>query len=205
MDATFARLGDAGVVVRSPLSLALHADLTRAPLVGVIESVPALNVLTVLYDPLRLHPADLEAHLRARLVRLTPRERGPGRVVELPVTYDGPDLAEVARLAGLSVAEVVALHAGAAYEVAFLGFLPGFAYLTGLPDALRLPRRGDPRERVAAGSVAIGGPWSGVYPLASPGGWHLLGRTNARLFDPRAGEPILLRPGDRLKFVEEGA
>jgi KipI family sensor histidine kinase inhibitor len=114
---------------------------------------------------------------------------------------EGPDLAAVASAAGLSEREAVALHAGAHYTVAFVGFSPGFPYLLGLPPALRLPRRQAPRPRVAAGSVAVAGPFAGIYPQATPGGWHLLGRTEATLFDPHREQPALLAAGDRVRFL----
>jgi len=201
MKVTFGRLGDAAVTLHATGAHALHADLEANPVDGMTESVPALDSVTVLYDPTRVTPDALEGQLRARLVRLTSAFTAAGRVVEVPIVYDGPDVENVARLACLSVRDVTDLHASVTYDVAFLGFLPGFAYLAGLPDALRLPRRATPRARVPAGSVAIGGPWSGVYPLDSPGGWHLLGRTPLRFFDPHANPPVLLRPGDRVRFT----
>jgi KipI family sensor histidine kinase inhibitor len=121
--------------------------------------------------------------------------------VDIPVVYDGPDLMDVAAAAGLDVEAVVRLHAGATYEVAFLGFAPGFAYLRGLPPALHLPRRATPRTRVDAGSVAIAAGWSAVYPTASPGGWHLLGRTTATLWDAMRDPPSLFVPGASVRFV----
>jgi KipI family sensor histidine kinase inhibitor len=126
------------------------------------------------------------------------------REIVIPVVYggaDGPDLAEVARHAGMTADEVVAAHSGAAYDVFFLGFQPGFAYLGGLPPALATPRRDTPRVRVPAGSVGIGGAQTGIYPAASPGGWNLIGRTAVTLFDPHADAPALLAPGDRVRFV----
>lgn len=127
--------------------------------------------------------------------------------VELPVEYDGPDLEEVAQLTGLGVGEVVALHTGTEFTVAFTGFAPGFAYLTGLPEVLQVPRRDAPRTRVAAGSVALGGTYSGVYPRESPGGWQLIGRLAADapvLWDETRAAPALLRPGMRVRFWDAG-
>jgi KipI family sensor histidine kinase inhibitor len=123
---------------------------------------------------------------------------------EVPVDYGGAagaDLGEVAERLGRTREEVVALHAGADYVVAFVGFSPGFPYLLGLPRELELPRRASPRPRVAAGAVAVAGPFAGIYPSATPGGWHLLGRTELGLFDPRATPPQRLAPGDRVRFV----
>lgn len=125
--------------------------------------------------------------------------------VELPVTYDGPDLDDVARLTGLATNEIVSLHTEAEFTVAFTGFAPGFAYLTGLPDALRVPRRDAPRTRVPTGAVALGGPYSGVYPRESPGGWQLIGQLAPwapTLWDERRESPALLRPGTRVRFVD---
>jgi len=127
---------------------------------------------------------------------------------EIPVDYGGAagdDLEEVASRTGLSPREVVALHAGATYVVAFVGFSPGFPYLLGLPRGLELPRRSSPRARVPRGAVAIAGPFAGVYPSATPGGWHLLGSTDAVLFDARRAPPNLLAPGDRVRFVPRSA
>jgi KipI family sensor histidine kinase inhibitor len=123
------------------------------------------------------------------------------RLIEIPVTYDGADLELVAQLSGLTVERVVAAHAGAEYTVAFLGFAPGFGYLLGGDERLHVPRREEPRQRVPAGSVAVAGPYSGVYPRESPGGWRLLGTTAEVLFDPSRQPPALLAAGDRVRFV----
>lgn len=196
----FELLGDAAVIWRSPLALALHASLASDAPRGVSCSVPAEDVLTVFYDPAVLDPDALQAELARRIPALRPPAPERSRTVVLPVIYDGPDLEDVARLTGLSRADVVDLHVSTLFEVAFLGFLPGFAYLRGLPEILKLPRRSTPRTRVEPGSVAVGGPWAGVYPLPSPGGWHLLGRTTTAMFDAARAEPILLRPGDAVRF-----
>jgi allophanate hydrolase subunit 1 len=137
----------------------------------------------------------------AGLAVVQPREH------RIPVRYHGPDLAEVAAASGLSELEAAACHTGSAYRVAFLGFAPGFAYLEGLPEVLRLPRRAVPRVRVPAGSVAIADVYSAVYPAPSPGGWHLLGTTAVRLFDAGLHPPSLLAPGDVVRFeaLEESA
>jgi len=141
---------------------------------------------------------DLDDAVKRALVA----EAGPaGRLVEIPVVYDGPDLDEVARLTGLSPEEVIARHTGAEHVAAFIGFQPGFAYLTGGDTLLHVPRRDVPRTRVPGGTVAIAGPYSGVYPRESPGGWRLLGSTTALMFDPAREPPALLAPGDRVRFV----
>ena len=124
-----------------------------------------------------------------------------GPVVEVPTTYDGPDLEDVARAWGMTTEEVVATHGGLEHEVAFCGFSPGFAYCAGLPEHLAVPRRHDPRPRVPAGSVAVADRWTGVYPTASPGGWQLVGRTDLALWDPDRDPPATLAPGTRVRFV----
>jgi len=126
-------------------------------------------------------------------------ETQPGKLVEVPVRYDGPDLADVALLSGVD--DLVALHTAAEYTVAFVGFVPGFAYLLGGDERLVVPRLDTPRERVPAGSVAVAGPYSAVYPRDSPGGWRLLGTTELVLFDAESDPPALLEPGDRVRFV----
>jgi KipI family sensor histidine kinase inhibitor len=123
--------------------------------------------------------------------------------VTVPVAYDGPDLGEVARLTGTSPEDVVRRHAAAEYRVAFIGFAPGFAYLLGGDPSLEVPRRDDPRERVPAGSVAVAGRYSAIYPAASPGGWRLIGRTSLLVFDPAREPPALLEPGTPVRFKPE--
>jgi KipI family sensor histidine kinase inhibitor len=132
---------------------------------------------------------------------LLPGPDPEGRQIEIPVSYEGPDVPDVARLTGLSPEEVVARHAAAEHVVAFLGFLPGFAYLVGGDELLHVPRLDEPRTQVPAGSVAIAGPYSGVYPRASPGGWRLLGSTPTPMFDAARESPALLAPGDRVRFI----
>jgi KipI family sensor histidine kinase inhibitor len=127
-----------------------------------------------------------------------------GRLHEIGVRYDGEDLAEVAERTGLAVGDVVARHAAPVYTVACLGFSRGFPYLEGLDPALHLPRRASPRARVPAGSVAVAADLTGIYPRSTPGGWHLLGTTDAVLFDESAEPPALLAPGDRVRFVALG-
>lgn len=124
-----------------------------------------------------------------------------GRDVEIPVRYDGADLAMVARAVGMTVEEVVSLHSGGIYRAAFSGFAPGYVYCTGLDPRLHLPRRPTPRTAVPAGSVAIADVYTAVYPTASPGGWHLLGTTDLPLFDLHRPDPALIRPGDRVRFT----
>jgi len=197
------------------ISLELHrrtARLTRSlqGVRGILNLHPAYCSVLVEFDPrLRSH-AEIEALLRAHCAveaggaRSATEPTRPERVVEIPVRYGGefgPDLADVARQAGMSPERVVGLHASASYLVYFLGFSPGFPYLGGLPPELATPRLPAPRKLVPAGSVAIGGSQAGVYPMDSPGGWRIVGRTPLTLFDPRASPPALLAMGDRVRFV----
>jgi KipI family sensor histidine kinase inhibitor len=180
---------------------ALLRELTerrRSGALGPVEEiVPAAR--TVLLDGV----ADPQALLRRLAdLRLDPPAPGAGPLVEVPTVYDGADLAEVAALWGVDEAEAVRIHTGCEYRVAFCGFSPGFAYLTGLPETLAVPRRATPRTRVPAGSVALAGPYTGVYPGASPGGWQLIGRTGLPLWDPGQEPPALLSPGTRVRFTE---
>lgn len=194
-------LGDAALVVRSVLAPGLRADLAAQPLPGVQETVPALDVLTVLYDPLHTGPEALAAALRERLAGLRSVEAAPGRLHLLPVTFDGPDLGWCAGQVGMNESAFIRVLEEATLTVAFLGFTPGFAFLTGLPPPLQMPRLSTPRERVPAGSVALGGPWAGVYPRETPGGWRIVGHTGVLLFDLGRPEPVLWGPGDRVRLV----
>lgn len=170
---------------------------------GVLEWVPALRSVTVHFDPDRLDARVLMSGL-LDLARQDARAEHTGRCWQLPVCFDpdlAPDLLAVAHACGLSVEALVARFTGCDLRVSMLGFLPGFPYLSGLPAALDLPRLSSPRTRVPAGSVAIAGGMCAIYPWDSPGGWHLIGRTAVRLFDPNREErPALLAPGDRVRW-----
>lgn len=182
------------------------AALRREPLAGVTDLVPAFASVLVRFDPRRVAGAEVRAGLEDRIAVLPDRSPSAGRAHEIPVVYgdaEGPDLGDVARASGLSEQEVVALHAGAEYEVRFLGFAPGFPYLSGLPARLETARLAVPRKLVPAGSVAIAGRYAGIYPRATPGGWRVLGRTPRLLFDPRRDPPAVLAAGDRVRFVPE--
>jgi len=171
---------------------------------GILNLHPAYSSVLVDFDPrLRSH-AQVEALVRERLASHSGDMPPEPRRVEIPVCYggeSGPDLGDVARHTGLTAERVVELHAAAEYLVYFVGFATCFPYLGGLPPELATPRLAAPRKQVPAGSVAIGGPQAGIYPLASPGGWRLIGRTHRKLFDPSASPPPLLRMGDRVRFV----
>lgn len=169
---------------------------------GVVEIVPGPS--TVLVVAPGVDAARLRVRLEALLALASPAPGGvpaaAGEAVVVPVVYDGADLADVAAEAGVPVEEVVARHTGRELVVGWLGFAPGFAYLTGLDPVLHVPRLATPRTSVPAGSVAIAGPYSAVYPSASPGGWRLLGRTSLRVWDVCADPPSLFRPGMRVRF-----
>jgi len=182
----------------------LEAWLRDEPPDAIVDLNPAYASLMVRFDPLRCDPDALSIELLRRAAALDGRPERAARSFDIPVHYggaDGPDLAEVARVASLSEDEAVAAHAGAAYEVRFIGFSPGFPYLAGLPDRLRTARKESPRRRVPAGSVAIAGAQAGIYPLVSPGGWNVIGRTSFPLFDRAPGRGATLAAGDRLRFV----
>jgi KipI family sensor histidine kinase inhibitor len=188
-------LGSSGAVHAAHRALVARRDPR------VRELVPGARSLLVVYDDDA--DADLEAlasvEAGARPAGSAATETGT-RVHRIPVRYDGEDLPDVARHAGLSVDEVIGRHTAAEYRVAFVGFQPGFAYLAGLPRELHTPRRATPRPRVPAGSVAIGGEWTGIYPLGTPGGWNVLGATDVPLFVPTDDPPALLQPGDVVRF-----
>jgi len=219
---TFSALGDTAVVVALgsgideavlPRVRALAHLLGANRPAGIMDVVPAYATVTVFYEPGRLAAngprpyeqvcrfiIDCARHLDSEAKKKTATA---GRVMEIPVSYGGeygPDLSEVARHCGLPVTEVMTLHAKADYLVHAIGFAPGFPYLGGLPAKLSTPRRPTPRGSVPAGSVGIGGAQTGVYPLSTPGGWQIIGRTPLALFRPGLAEPALLRVGDKVKF-----
>ena len=182
----------------------LHRSLREDPPKGLVDLHPAYATVLVRFDPLRCDALALADALAERTMRLEPAADERRHTVEVPVHYGGshgPDLGEVARLTGLSEDDVVAAHAGAEYLVRFLGFSPGFPYLAGLPERLATPRLAAPRRSVPAGSVAIAGSQAGIYPLATPGGWNVIGRTELVIFDARRARPATLAPGDRVRFV----
>jgi KipI family sensor histidine kinase inhibitor len=165
----------------------------------VREAIAGYASVTVHFDPEQATHESLGAAIK-RLAAKHPKRAVPGRLHRIPVSYDGPDLEEAAAALGLAVADVIAAHTKPIYRVFLVGFVPGWAYLGPLPEELALPRRAVPRIRVPAGSVAIAGRQTGIYPLAVPGGWHLIGRTPVRLFLPDSDPPCLFRAGDRVKF-----
>ena len=178
----------------------LEAD----PINGVIELVPTFCSLMVVYNPCVVGYDELTSQVRGKLRGLVATTGGIHRVVKIPVCYGGdfgPDLGDVAEHAGMSAEEVIAIHSGHDYLIDMLGFLPGFAYLGGLDERLHTPRLATPRTRIEPGAVGIGGAQTGIYPLASPGGWRIIGRTPVRPYDPDRESPILYAAGDYLRFV----
>lgn len=205
-------VGDAAVLVRlsrhpGPTAtrrvLALVAALDSTPPLGLLDVAPAYASVLIRFDPFLIDPIDLVTTLHSLTNRLDEVPLPKGRLVNVPVHYGGdfgPDLDNVAELLGLTPEEVIERHTSATYRVAFLGFLAGFPYLTGLPRALAVPRLSTPRRRVPSGSVAIADRQAGIYPTDSPGGWQILGRASTPIFDPARRPPSLLCPGDRVRF-----
>ena len=182
--------------------MALHRAIAGADLKGVIETIPTFRSLMVQYDPLLATRAELEAPVLA-LAQRNATAAAAGKRWRIPVCYDGelaPDLEEVAQRTKLAREQVIATHLGATFFAYVLGFMPGFAYLGGLPKELELPRRSEPRVRVPKNSVAIAQALTAIYPWESPGGWHLIGRTPIELFDLRRAQPILWGAGDEVVF-----
>jgi inhibitor of KinA len=189
------------------------ARLEAAHIPGVLELAPAYTTIGLFFDPIRVVEAGAPVEsLRDWLVtkienalqgRTKQKKKCEPRLIEIPVCYEGEfalDLSELAQRANLSVDEVIQIHAGAEYRVHCVGFTPGFAFLSGLDAKLATPRRATPRKEIPAGSVAIGGKQTGIYPLRSPGGWNVIGRTPLRMFDLTRDPPALLRAGDRVRF-----
>jgi inhibitor of KinA len=182
---------------------ALEYLIAQKAVLGVVETVPTYSALLVYYDPSIVGYDGLCGQLAALAEQATTTAMPPAREVELPCCYEGelgPDLEGAAQRLALSADELVRLHARAEYLVYFIGFTPGLPYMTGAPERLTIARLDSPRVKVPAGSVAIGGIQCCIYPVESPGGFWLLGRTPVRLYDPAAAEPILLKPGDRVRF-----
>ena len=184
------------------VKLLRHLESESVP--GIRNLHPAYSSLLVTFDSLKLRHDELEAILRARLERLEHVPLPEPRQVEIPVCYGGecgPDLDEVAAMHGMTPAQVTELQASATYVVYFLGFVPGFAYLGGLPEALATPRKTTPRKKVPAGSLGIAGNQAGVYPVSTPGGWNLIGRTPVAIFRPDRSDMSLLSIGDSVRFT----
>ena len=178
-------------------AIALAAALKKRR--DVRQAVAAHGTVTVQFDPDQIALAALSASIRRLATKRPPREE-PGRLHRIPVVYDGPDLEAAAGALGLTTSMLIELHGKPIYRVFLVGFVPGWAYMGPLPEELVIPRRTPPRTHVPAGSVAIANQQTGIYPLDSPGGWHLIGRTSIRMFLPDSDPPSLFRAGDRVKF-----
>ena len=205
--------GDAALVVELPpridpainARLVAMADALRARCGSAVQdAVVGYCTLTIYFDPFQVDPRWLEGEVLAVSREMETAPMPEGALVEIPVCYGGelgPDLDDVAERIGCSAAEVIELHTAREYRVYVVGFVPGFAYMASVDERLALPRRSTPRTKVPAGSVAIAAGQTGIYPVETPGGWHILGRTPVQPFDPHRAQPVLLEPGDRVKFV----
>ena len=211
MNVRFLASGDTALVVEfgdrvdralSDRVLRLSASVRASETPGIIETVPTYRSLMVLYDPLVIDNPTLIASIE-KLLDQGVGESLPAKEWRIPVCYESThaaDLGEVAARTGRSAEEIVRLHANTTFHVYMIGFAPGHPYLGDLPDWLALPRRADPRVKVPAGSIAIAGNMCVIYPMESPGGWHLIGATPIRLFDLKSAQPSLLKPGDKVRF-----
>jgi KipI family sensor histidine kinase inhibitor len=201
------RFGEAALLVELGDTARVHAldaALRADPPPATVATVPGIETLLVEFDPLATEGDRLADLVLERGRRMATPAMEPGRHRSIPVNYggeDGPDLDEIAGILGMTAEQVVAAHTGADLRVLIDGFAPGFAYLGDLPAALDVPRLATPRTRTPAGSVAVAGRMSGIYPADLPGGWRVIGRTSLTLFDPRRDPPAYLEPGDRVRFV----
>lgn len=216
MDVRFLCAGDTAMVVEfgeridralSDRVLRLGARLREAKVPGLVEAVPTYRSLMIHYDPLQTDHAGLKDRIAA-LLQDEGAATGQARLWRIPACYEAEhaaDLPEVAQRTGLAISEVIRLHTETLFHIYMIGFVPGYPYMGDLPKALVLPRRADPRTRVPAGSIAIASTMTAIYPLESPGGWHLIGATPVRLFEPQLPRPALFSPGDKLRFEPIGA
>jgi inhibitor of KinA len=212
-EAAVTTAGDAALVVTLPPRLDVEtssrvvamADAARRRFGAMLRDiVVGYHTVTVYFDPLSVDGAWLEGELAMLAGDPAPLTEMSGAAIEVPVCYGGdlgPDLGSVAALAGCTEAEVIELHCSREYRVFMVGFVPGFAYMGPVDPRLALPRRANPRTRVPAGSIGLAAGQTGVYPMETPGGWHLIGRTPVKPFDQRRAEPVLFRPGDRVRFT----
>jgi 5-oxoprolinase (ATP-hydrolysing) subunit B len=208
----FYTLGDHAVVLESPPPVELDCQkkiwwlsqqLIKNP--SVTDAIAGMNNLTVILDPFLVCPEEFLSHLETLWCH-SEKAQPVSREILIPVEYGGiagPDLDFVAQNSGLTPEQVISAHSKAEYLVYFIGFQPGFAYMTGLPEILFTPRRAEPRLSVPAGSVGIGGSQTGIYPSETPGGWNLIGKTHLSLFNPLDSIPTLLQPGDRVRFTPQ--
>lgn len=185
---------------------ALAALITASPLAGIVETVPAFATLLVHYDPLLLSYSQARRWVHSKLEQIWEVHSAMPRRVEVPVKYGGeygPDLDSVAQYHNLQTKDVIRIHSRRIYTIYMMGFTPGFPYMGKLDDAIITPRLEVPRTHVPPGTVAIAGSQTGIYPIASPGGWRLIGHTSLQLFDANAESPFLFSPGDEVKFIIE--
>lgn len=185
---------------------ALAALLDKSPIEGFMEAVPAYGTLLIHYDPLVLEYAKANQWVKAKLEQIQDSKSRRSRRIDVPVKYGGeygPDLESVAAYHNLQIKDVIRIHSERIYTVYMMGFTPGFPYMGKLDDVIVTPRLEVPRTNVPAGSVAIAGSQTGIYPLTSPGGWRLIGHTSLVLFDPQSDVPFLFAPGDEVKFIPE--
>ena len=192
--------------------LSLFRSIQNDPLPGVIEAIPAYTSLTIYYDVFQLSklvPQEttvfdwMSNQIEERLNKSTDNSEASSRLIEVPVCYDkefAPDIEQLAHVKGITVDEVINIHSSKEYRVYMLGFLPGFSYMGEIDERIAMPRQPQPKP-VAAGSIGIAGIQTGIYPLASPGGWQIIGRTPLQLFDPSKEDPTLLKTGDRVRFI----
>ncbi len=204
--ALLVRLGDEIDLTINQRVHALAALINKSPIEGIMETVPAYGTLLIHYDPLLLEYSKANQWVKSKLQQIQDAESRSPRQIEVPVKYGGeygPDLESVAAYHDLQVEDVIRIHSERIYTVYMMGFTPGFPYMGKLDDAIITPRLEVPRTNVPAGSVAIAGSQTGIYPLTSPGGWRLIGHTSLVLFDPQADTPFLFAPGDEVKFIPE--
>lgn len=181
----------------------LNQSIRKDAVAGIIETVPTFRSLLVYYDPMLISYKKLCKYIRSTFSLAGVDASKKKRIIEIPVCYGGeyaPDIKDVAVHTGLSMEEIIALHSGPDYLIYMIGFLPGFPYLGGMDTRLNTPRLSNPRTSIPAGSVGIGGEQTGIYPIASPGGWRLIGRTPVRLYDSERENPTLYQAGDYIRF-----
>jgi inhibitor of KinA len=204
--AVLVQLGDEIDIAINQYVHALAALINVSPLSGLIETVPAYGTLLVHYDPLILSFVHIRNYLREKITQVHDNVSPDRKQLEIPVRYGGEygvDLESVAHHCQLQIEDVIRIHSEKIYTVFMMGFTPGFPYMGKLDDAIRMPRLETPRTRVPAGTVAIAGSQTGIYPIDSPGGWQLIGWTPLQLFNPESESPFLFSPGDEVKFIVE--
>jgi KipI family sensor histidine kinase inhibitor len=204
--ALLVQLGDKIDITINQHVHALATLINISPLNGLIETVPAYSTLLIHYDPLLLEDAEIQEWVRGKLDQLEATNLRKPRQIEIPVRYGGEhgvDLQFVADYHQLRVEDVIRIHSEKIYTIYMMGFTPGFPYMGKLDDAIVTPRLETPRTHVPAGTVAIAGLQTGIYPINSPGGWRLIGYTSLRLFDPHSASPFLFSPDDEVRFVVE--